>query len=917
MGNDLNTTNNKFLQGVYENLIKDDEYKNFITQDIAVQKTKLKEIFTQIADNDVSSGERAHLEQAVEKLSDEIAKIEEQMKSIEKQISEKEKDIQTKVEEITEIATKTDKESKLMEQEHIQYVQNCIASVLYDYSRGTVRRDEVSSEIQRRIGNDSTLANHQNNISRYMSNLDSEKVKVKALSDEVTGIVDKVSLLKQQFVSLNSAKSLIDKTLGQIGNSGTSYTNSDYNSATPTYSLDKTAIVSNLFTNEKYNVPSTNTAFEEGSEPAKSGMSIDELKEKYGGDGKGYFGVSSSESSAESASDSVSDSVSNSIRQAAGGRTVDFSAISSRFNGRASNLTQLQKLGKALNDKEFINDLLDSQLSNNEILEFFEENFPDTKIKLNDDGSFAIPYGSTTTNDATYTKLESFINNDLSKRETYTKNTWDKDKGNTIDSNEQLKALGENYKDIFKTLAKGEPPFSFKEAMYALFDSKNGLFKNSGINYDLTEQGSNPKYSIDKAGDKETAELYSNISKSIEEYWGVSFNTQGEKIPTKRTGTPPQTENTDPFTFRDKDGAECAFIIDRNNDDSISDMEEFVGAKKGTTWLDDLKSLDLDGDGKLAGDELKGLKILKSQYKDNAETKMADDKYLRETTTDIDYTVTDALALGIEEIDLSNLEDKVGKSTGEKDINGSELFEDSFTFKMNGEEITATRKDDTDEFMKTVYNDAIGKAHHLGFEESVVDEVVDESSQKFNSEFMTGHEDFFNNHDLYNKYLQVKENIVATNNNTLDRIERHDNIQKTQAVQKVDSESVDYRWNEISNKVKSIAIDKGLDISNADVIEQLQGIWYHQPTLSPAEIVDKYLSQQNEAKEIEEERNFSSALVEIVVKCFKAGISTTTSEIKSLLSSGKTPDDVIKYLSEKESEKKAEKAEEKQEENNK
>ena len=865
MTNDLSTTSNQHLKGIYEGLIKDDAYKNLTGEDIATQTSKLKEIFTRISDNDVSSTEKAHLTTAAQKLSGEISTLEGQMEDIEKQIAAKEKEIQKKIKEIADIATKTKKESSEMEDDHYVWVQRCVSDVIYDYSKGKIGRDAVQYEIQSRINRDPNLSEHKNAIDKYISNLNSQESAVKALSDEAADIADKVGSLRQQFGTLSCAKSLIDKTLGQIGNTETTYTNSDYNSAVPTYSLDKTAIVSNLFTNEKYNVASTNTAYIAGATEEThnaNSLSADKIKEKY----KNYFGV----------------------------------AATSGVDAYSADNKAVKALGKAMDDKNFISDLLNSKMTNGEIVKFMQENFAGAQIKFADDGSLSVPYGHGSDAQAIFSKFTKFINNDLKDNRGLVENVWDKDKGNTLKSNEQLKALGDNYETILKNLAKGNPPFSFKEAMYALFDSKNGLFKNSGINYNLAEQGSNPTYSIDAAGDTETLAVYKGIAKKIEEYWGVQpSNNSAVKINPYDDKKASVSERTDPLTFT-KDGVEYAFIIDRDGNNAITDTTELLGAKEGTSWLEDLKSLDLDGDGKLTGEELKNLKVLKSDYKDNAKTTMKDGKYLRETINDINYTVTDAAKLGIEEIDLTNLEEKVGVSTGKFDINGSEIFEDNFTFKMNGEEITASRKDDTSEFMKTVYGDAAGKSFSLGLTDEEVEKTVDANYQKFDSKVKSGHDDFFNNIDLYDKYVQVKDDLNNSYAEALDRMGRYDEVHKMRGVHKVDSESVNYKWGNIYPEIKSIALSEGININSSDATEQLKGIWYHEPNLSAREVVDKYTSQENEVKTLEEARNTSSTVLDAVIKCLKAGVATSASEIKELISSGKatTADDIVKYLQE-------------------
>ena len=42
-----------------------------------------------------------------------------------------------------------------------------------------------------------------------------------------------------------------------------------------------------------------------------------------------------------------------------------------------------------------------------------------------------------------------------------------------------------------------------------------------------------------------------------------------------------------------EDGIDYSFVIDRNKDGRFNDNTEFLGAKQGSSWYDDLKSLDL------------------------------------------------------------------------------------------------------------------------------------------------------------------------------------------------------------------------------------------------------------------------------------------------------------------------------------
>ena len=86
---------------------------------------------------------------------------------------------------------------------------------------------------------------------------------------------------------------------------------------------------------------------------------------------------------------------------------------------------------------------------------------------------------------------------------------------NEFSKNPQMQALNENWSNIITTMYDNN--FSFKEVMYALFDSNTGLFKNCGITYSLGQKdaSSNPTYSIGTSDDESTLALYDMISSTI------------------------------------------------------------------------------------------------------------------------------------------------------------------------------------------------------------------------------------------------------------------------------------------------------------------------------------------------------------------------------------------------------------------
>lgn len=859
---DLTTSNNKLLNEIGKNLDLDAMYKQGRTE----QQNQLKKIFTVIDKNNVSKAEREELEGTAAKVKANLDVLEGKLANLEEQIAEKEDAINKKAEEIAKLVSDVNDESNEMEKEQHKKVAGVINDVFKAYEAGNVKKDAISSEINIRIRG---LSNsHQRDVEQLLKNLDNNQDEVKRLTADAQKWIDDKNLLNSQYGVTKSAYDLLSKTLDQIGNTDKTYTNSNTDTNIPVYSLDKTLTVSNLFTDERnLNVPSTNTNYDgTGVKQANA------IKEKY----KKYF-----------------------TTQASG--ADPYSASNPAFG----------KLGNAIKDG-MLNDLKKSNMTNAEILEFLATNFSGAMFSYDKKSNvLTLPYGHGEIANGVCNQIRSFVAG-LGK-DRYIKNTWDKDNGNTIDSNKQLATLAGNYESIIDELAKGNPPFNFKEGMYALF-GENGLFKNCGIRYDVSKQDGKASYTIDMAGDKETSDFYEKIAAKIKDVWGVDA-TFTNKIGTADIGgkgnnsgsgggntNPPSTHSTDPISFEtiDEQGnkVENSFIIDRNKDGKFGDMKEFVGAQEGRTWLEDLKELDADHDGILSGDELKNLKILSSTYRDNIEGNAKSD-----TKTEIEYKISNAFDMGIEEINLEDLENKVNQSTGKKDINGSDLFNDSFTFKMNGQEMTAKRKDDTDAFMNTVYKDATGKSFEIGHSEKDVQDVIDESygvMDKFNAD----HGEFFDNVEFLMNFDRVKQETHQLYEQAVERMETDTNVQRLQAANKAAALGQSSNWGSIQAQVIKIANDEGIVLDQGgSVMEQMRGIFMRDNTITTArQVVDKYKEQQKMSEDVVKERNQSSTVAEALIKCNKNGVSkATAAEIKALLLSGqaKDADDVVKILKEK------------------
>lgn len=863
MSNDLNKQN-LLMQNLQNTVLQDSWALEGDSAAIAKQKSKLKEMFVVVDDNNVTASQKKAIITKAQNLKNKISDLEAQMKVLANQIKEKEDLIKDKSEEIADLITTVGSKSDKLKSKTKTHVKNVIDDVFYEYKKGIIKKDEISAEMRRRIQEFGGAERAE--IEKILSNLKGMKKEVQGLTDGVTALIDKASLLENKYSLTKSTYELLTATASQIGATDTQYTNSDINTARPIYSLDKADIVSNLADNSKYNVSATNSNYLGASAPTPKTNSLNEVAQKYSNN----LNVKATSSDSESIT-----------------------------NAATSALQNAMNMG-------LLDDLAKSGANNNEILEFLANNFASAGIVLTDDNSLSIPNGHGDPAIATYDRLSTFVN---SLKSTPFKTDLDVTgkAGNTISSNNQLKALAGNYETILESLGHGNPKFTFKEAMFALFNPDTGLFKDTGITYELNKQQGEPKYSIKGGGDNETAEFYQNFSDKVFEIWGVKATDETySSTSTRRTGSRVPTPtpapvvsssgNTDPLSFRSEDGRENTFIIDRNKDGKFSDIEEFVGAKDGTSWLDDLKSLDKDGNGILEGDELKDLKILQSDYTDNAKTK-TQNGFLREETTTIGYSMTNAQSFGIESIDLKGLEENVNKSQGKKDINASDLFNDSFSFKTtDGREYTTQRKDDTSEFMKAVYGDAKGKSFEVGFDEEFVQSILDSNDkamQKFgvNLDTIRGHLSYLLGFDM------LVEETRAIYIEAMEEIERDKNLQLRMADNRAAAMTVNVPgWSDIREEVYKKALNEGLEFDE----EQVKGI-YTTSAGSAQEVFNEYKELIEEKKAIVEESEILNTSTAILAACVKEGVTARLDDIKALVKDGKITNekDGVEYFRKK------------------
>ncbi len=855
MGNDLTTSNNDLMKKFSQTIMQDSWLDNLYNSQKSQQQSEIKKIFTVVADNNITASQRKSLESRKEVLEDKVERFEAKMAVLEEEMSENSQKIKEKSNEITSLITSIQNKTIQLEQDHKKKVKEAVDDTFDMYERGQIGKDRISAEIANRIkkiGADSGV------IDALIKQLEDKQSDVSSLVDDATKWIEQKNALQNRYGATKSTYELIKKTLNQAGSTETNYTNSDYDTNIPVYSLEKTDIISNITENPKINVLPTNTSYKEGS----SKPTLDDLKEKYGEyystDAKGEL------------------------------KKGDKSYYLCSTDNKS-----VTKLQTAI-EKGLLNDLSSLGLSGDELKQFFADNFKGTQIKLTKDGTLSIPKGHAahdgTRNAAkTYDKVADFFSNPTYQGKL---NTWDKEAGNTISSNKQIKSLANNYENILDKLGTQEPKFTFKEAMYALFGSDNALFKNSGINYDVSKQGKNPTYTITPAGDSETANMYKNLADKIEKIWGVK--PSGVEMSRSNDNSEGETKRTDPLTFNLGDkNQEYAFIVDRDSNNKF-DKGEFVGAGS-QSWLDDLKTLDKDGDNKLSGDELKALKVLGLNYKDNASTKKDKSNFVREETTNIQYDLTNAAAMGIEEINLDGLDKKVNNSTGKFDANNSEIFSDSFTFKINGKDVTASRKDDTQNFMDAVYGASYNKNFSISLSEDKVQEVMDESYNEFDN-FANKYNDVETDLNVLANSAAAVEEVKTIYSNTMDNISDEDNAQLVRAQNRAASFVNNLQgWSNMQKEIAQIASQKGIEID----MEQAKGMYASDASLDAEQIVENYQKMVEEENNANDSSQINNQAWSILVECLKSGVAAKSSDIVNMLKEGKSNDEIVKELKEK------------------
>ena len=857
MGNDLNVNNN-LLKSLNSSVMSDQWLENLAGTKKSEASAELKKVFTTIASNDVSESDKKALENRAKKLVSDMQNYEKEMKKYEKEILKNQEKIDECANEMQTLVSSVEGKVTKLENEQKDLVKKSIDDVFALYQSGKIGKDAIAAEISNKIRAGSANLTEVGDIDDILDKLDSKQASMQAIANVAATALDSRNKLNRKYTTAASAYNLLNKTINQMSNFSTSFTNSDSDRKVPVYSLEKTELAAKLFANEKYNVPSTNTDYVEGSDGTQAVNTFN----------------NTNEAAIKAVYDKYSQYYSTKSQVAAG-----------KDSYRADTNPAIVNLGKAI-DAGMLNDMLAAGMSVASICNVVATNFSAANLKYDDKiGKMSIPYGHDAGSRETFTKLNTFIVESETQAK-YLKDISNEKAGNRIDSNAQLKALSENYSTIMNMLDSNG--FTFKESMYLLFNQNSGLFKDCGVSYAPGDSA----VTIASAGDDSTAKFFNSLAEKINKDYSDNTgkskvdnaNAQDKKPTTEQIDVPaPTVKRTDPIGFN-IGNTEYVFTIDRNSDGNFSSATEFVGATGN--WLEDLKTF-ADENGIIKGDALKNVKLLSSNYKETNKT--------NSSTTNINYAIVSAADLGIEEINLNGLENQVNNSTGKYDVNNSEIFSDTFSFKMNGQTINAQRKDDTSEFMKTVYSAAYGKKLEVGLSEDEAEKAINETNSNPTS-FSYGQTVAGLN--MIKNAGKISDEVQTMFNQVLNRIEAENNQEITKAVNKAASYSNRAGWSATRNQIQSYAAAAGVSID----MEQAKGLYMTDDSLSAKDIFNQLVNDDNEAKANAKQAEMENEAWKSIVLCLKNGITTTPAKALELLTSGKanTAEDIVELLKPKE-----------------
>ena len=813
----LSSSNNALLRNIGNNTALENAYGAEKNEKL----NTLLQLYSAVSDNNVSDTQKKALLARAEVLKANLDVLESKMGKIDEDIEEKQEKIKAQAQNITKLVSQVKDKSTELNKKSQEAIDEAIEDTFKSYSNGEIDKDSLSGKITSNVKNALlALGTDKSEIEKILGKFQEQKTEIDFMVESAKTWADDLNILKSQYSVDKTSYNFINKSIERLANSTSSYSNSNYNKDYPVYSVSQLEVMSGFLNNPEINLPATNSDYNSDAVPP---VKLNEagLKDKYGD----LLGADN-------------------------------------FNDATSNLY------KAL-DQGLLNDLAASGLNKSQVSKFLANNFSNAGLTLTD-GKLTLSENSRIDNQ-TFAKIKDLADNKGMKF-LGADNNWSA-QGNRIDSNAKISSLNENFDEVFNTLVEGNN-FSFKEAMTFLFGPE-GLFKGSGISYNpsVLDSKGNPTYSIQNAGDSQTAQLYQNIANTINSKFGIN-PTSSEDVSKNIANTAVEKNTVSHYAFN-QGNSEFALISDKNADGAFSGANELV--QSGA----DLKNL-ADENGIISGDNLKSIKFLKTDFASG---------------NNVNYSFTNAQEFGATSIQLND--------------------DGSFTMSLqDGNQITIGKQ----ETSAQIYEGAKDNGFEIGFSQDEIasefnanEAEVDALEEKFNSLS----EDIKTINDASSYSAIANDAYKASQNKT----NAYSSIKETQAQQKASKmtssqtssassttsskNEIKAAWNSVWSKIEELGKKYSVSIDETTAKKMFE----NDATLDADSIFNQCVALKEE--EAKQESQKADSVWDGAVYCLKHNVQASKADIEEAVNSGaSTGKEIADYITKKQENLKAQQEDE-------
>lgn len=588
---------------------------------------------------------------SIDDINKEIAALEKQidgwekkLKDLESQIKDLEGNIKEKSDELVDVISNINDETRKFEQQQKAYIDEAITNAV-NRTKSKNNPPQINTTFEEEfrvaiagmpVGSTviDALYGEQGVLNGLVETLFG---KLDNLANQTKGIVNEVSNVKATINLLGQTKDNMSAKVGSL------YKNTNNDTKIPVYSYEKESYIAQLAQEYGLNVKERGTGqtVNDGKVSGRDTAKIATITAQIAALGKVSAG--------------------NGDRYAAGNGNQMMTNLGKAVFGDNPG-------AKTVQEGSLVWQMAEAGASNIEIMDALASAFGGIGIS-GKDGKYSIPYGH---GDGTarriYSAVTSIANNTSGMPEPVEPPAGDA---------KQLQQASE----IVDKLAKAG--FTFKEAMFALDE----LLPDLDIGYSLGEQ-SGTKQGVVRFSSNTS---YTPLAEQIRSYTKAGGVWQDSQViqELKTENKPVKPSRTDPISVKDGNNRYYFMADDGNGKyDGVSDMLGYEnGMADFETKYGQYITTGADGSKVITGDALNNIMVMRLEEIDNGDGSVG-----------VKQSFMSAADAGITEINLSS-----AQQSGEFNINNSEI-QNTFTVKMNGQTKVAEQALEDDEYLEATLN---------------------------------------------------------------------------------------------------------------------------------------------------------------------------------------------------------------------